>query len=157
MTDYSGPEQRENPQGGRRTSDICTCHLKHTAILEDHDSEITEIKADVKVLEAELVGRLKDRVSRSDTQVINQDLKDIGVDLKSKVSMKLFIVCVMIFVGMSGFIYNQLHIIDKQVATILAHQESARSSMSDSTAALQRTMFDLQGQIRDLQAPWSKP
>lgn len=131
-------------------SDTCVCHLKHTAILDEHGKEIGEVKADVKVLELELLGRLKDRVSKPDLHDVHLDIKDVEADMKSKVSMRLFIACMVILVGMSGFVYSQLHTIDKQVTQILTRQEAIRSTVADSDANLQRTMQDLQQQIRYL-------
>ena len=137
-------------------TDTCICHLKHAAMLDEHSKEISEVKVDVKVLENELVGRLKDRVSRSDVADIKSDIKDIGVDLKSKTSMRIFIVCVLIFVGMSGVIYTQVHSIDKQVTQVLTRQEAIRATVADSNAALQRTMDAMQGQIKELHTENSK-
>lgn len=147
--EYSGTEKRGSDTG-RRSNDTCFCHSKHTAVLNEHDKEIGEVKSDVKVLETELLARLKDRVSKPDLHDVHEDIKDVEADMKSKVSMRLFIACMVILVGMSGFVYNQLHTIDKQVTQILTRQESIRTTVADSDANLQRTMQDLQQQIRYL-------
>lgn len=153
--EYSGAEKR-GPDSGRRANDTCFCHSKHTAVLKEHDKEIGEVKADVKILETELIGRLKDRVSKPDLHDMRTDIKDVEVDIKGKVSMRLFIACMVILVGMSGFVYSQLHAIDKQVTQILTRQESIRSTVADSNATLQRTMQDLQQQIRALEPPYKR-
>jgi hypothetical protein len=148
--EYFGPEKRGADSGRRSSDDLCLRHAKHATLLNEHDKEIIEIKTDVKVLEAEMIGRLKDRVSKVDLHEIMGDVKVVEADMKSKVSMRLFIACMVILVGMSGFVYSQLHAIDKQVTQILTRQESIRATVADSNLALQGTMKDLQQQIRFL-------
>jgi hypothetical protein len=81
--DYKGPNRREH----------CDCHIKHDKILQDHDTELKDLRKE-----------RREREERSARQ--HEGLWD-GV--KSKTEKKLFYIFVLIVVGILGVTYQGIH------------------------------------------------
>lgn len=77
------------------------------------------------------------------------DIRSLESDMKAKVSSKLFITCVIIFVGMSGFIYDRLHSVDRQVAEVLTRQEAFRENLQGLKQDLQSLVREFRAEIRE--------
>lgn len=81
--DYKGPNRREH----------CDCHIKHDKILQDHDTELKDLR--------------KERREREERSARQHEGLWEGV--KSKTEKKLFYIFVLIVVGILGVTYQGIH------------------------------------------------
>lgn len=130
--DYKGPNRREH----------CDCHIKHDKILQDHDTELKDLR--------------KERREREERSARQHEGLWEGV--KSKTEKKLFYIFVLIVVGILGVTYQGIHNlaldlkdVEKQVAINNVQGKEIAKALERIDKQIERTNTKLENHMLNTQ------